>query len=217
MKNVLSTLALASAATLGAFSASGLITPVWAQVAGATTVSEATVTESTKLAMGWSVKKTLMGKTVYNEAGQKVGKVEDLIISPDRSVSYVIVGAGGFVGIGRHDVAIPVTQVRDLGGRLVMAGATPDTIKSLPAFTYASDSTRRDQFLEAAGKDIAKGRADAKAKLDVQITALQLDVKSAEARVAEMKQASTAKWRQHEADLNAATARLRQSTEKAEG
>lgn len=231
MKNVLSTWALASAATLGAFSASSHFTPAWAQVAGATTVSEATVTESTKLAMGWSVKKALMGKTVYNEAGQKVGKVEDLIISPDRSVSYVIVGAGGFVGIGRHDVAIPVTQVRDLGGRLVMAGATPDTIKGLPAFTYASDSTRRDQFLEAAGKDIAKGRAalaslektaakagaEAKAKLDVQITALQLDVKSAEARVAEMKQASTAKWRQHEADLNAATARLRQSTEKAEG
>ena len=227
MKHILSTLALASATALGAFSVAG---PAWAQVAGSTT-TEVTVAESTKLAMGWSVKKSLMGKTVYNEAGQKVGKVEDLIVSPDRSVSYVIVGAGGFVGIGRHDVAIPVTQVRDIGGRLVMAGATPDTVKSLPAFTYASDTTRRDQFLEAAAKDIAKGRSalatleksagsastEAKARLDVQITALQLDVKSAEARVAEMKQASVAKWRQHEAELNAATARLRLSTEKAAG
>ncbi|WP_295679865.1 hypothetical protein [uncultured Nevskia sp.] len=45
-----------------------------------------------------------MGKTIHNEAEQKVGKVEYLIISPD-SVSYAI------AGIGRHDVAIPVTQI----------------------------------------------------------------------------------------------------------
>ena len=82
--------------------------PVMAQVAGGTTSMGVAVVETTQLAMGWSVKKTLMGKTVYNETGAKVGKVEDLIISPDKFVSYVIVGAGGFVGIGRHDVAIPV-------------------------------------------------------------------------------------------------------------
>lgn len=83
--------------------------PATAQVAGGTTTVDTAVIESTRLAMGWSVKKTLMGKTVYNEAGQKVGKVEDLIIAPDRNLSYVIVGAGGFIGIGRHDVAIPVS------------------------------------------------------------------------------------------------------------
>ena len=60
--------------------------------------------------MGWSVKKTLMGKTIYNDVGQKIGTVEDLIVSPERNVSYVIVGAGGLVGVGRHDVAIPVAQ-----------------------------------------------------------------------------------------------------------
>jgi hypothetical protein len=55
-------------------------------------------------------------------AGEKVGKVEDLIISPDKSVSYDIVGAGGFVGIGRHDVAIPFAQIHDQAGKLVMPG-----------------------------------------------------------------------------------------------
>jgi sporulation protein YlmC with PRC-barrel domain len=231
MKKNLSGVALAALAAVCVLCTAG---PVAAQVAGGTTTVDASVTESTKLAMGWSVKKTLMGKTIYNDAGVKVGKVEDLIISPDKNVSYVIVGAGGFVGIGRHDVAIPVTQIQDKAGKLVMAGATKDSIKAMPEFTYATDTTdttKRDAFVAAADKDIAKGKAavaslekkagtaaaDAKTKIDVDITALQSDVKSAEAKLAEMRQASAVRWKDFEADVSAATARLRKSTEKALG
>lgn len=205
--------------------------PVAAQVAGGTTTMETSVTESTQLALGWSVKKALMGKTIYNDAGVKVGKVEDLIIAPDNNVSYVIVGAGGFIGIGRHDVAIPVTQIQDKAGKLVMAGATKEMIKGMPGFAYATDTTKRDAFVAAADKDIAKGRAaiaslenkagaaaaDGKAKIEVEISALQLDVKSAEAKLSEMKQARAVRWREFEADVSAATARLRKSVDKAMG
>jgi len=205
--------------------------PAVAQVAGGTTTAEVSITESTQLAMGWSVKKTLMGKTIYNEAGDKVGKVDDLIISPDKSLSYVIVGAGGFVGIGRHDVAIPVTQIKEQGGRLVMAGATKDMIKAMPEFSYAPNTARRDAFVAAADKDIAKGKAavaslekkagaagaEAKARIDVEITALQSDVKSAEAKLADMRQAGAARWKEFESDVSAAMARLRKATAKAMG
>lgn len=205
--------------------------PVAAQVAGGTSTMDVSGRESTQTATGWSVKKTLLGKTVYNDAGVKVGKVDDLIISPDRNVSYVIVGAGGFVGIGRHDVAIPVAQIQDKAGTLVMAGATKESIKAMPGFTYASDTTKRDAFVAAADKDIAKGRAavaslekkagaasaDAKARLDVDITALQSDVNSAEAKLSEMRQASAMRWKEFEANVSAATARLRKSTDKAVG
>lgn len=200
-----------------------------AQVAGATTTVGVSITESTQLAIGWSVKKTLMGKTVYNDAGDKVGKVEDLIISPDKNVSFVIVGAGGFVGIGRHDVAVPISQIQDKAGKLVMAGASKDTIKAMPGFTYATDTSRRDQFVAAADKDIAKGKAkiadleksvrvaatDVKAKINLEIAALQADVKSAEGKLGEMKQATAARWKEFEADVSAATARLRKSIETA--
>ena len=210
MKNKLSSVTLATLALLGALYASG---PVQAQVAGGTTTVDTSVIESTTLAMGWSVKRTLMGKTIYNDSGQKVGKVEDLIISPDKSVSYVIVGAGGFVGIGRHDVAIPVTQIDDKSGKLVMPGATQDMIKNMPEFAYATDTTRRDAFVAAADKDIAKGNArlaelekkageastEAKAKIDLQSTALKADLKSAESKLSEMKQATAARWREFEA------------------
>jgi sporulation protein YlmC with PRC-barrel domain len=216
---------------LAALSALALSGPALSQVAGGSTTVEASVTESTTLAMGWSVKKTLMGQTVYNEAGRKVGEVEDLIIAPDRSVSYVIVGAGGFVGIGRHDVAVPMTQIRDLGGRLVMAGATPDSIKAMPAFDYATDDTRRDRYAALAMQDIVRGRtalaglekdasvasADAQARMGMQITSLRLDLQSAETKLSEMKQASASRWREFETDLNAARARVRAGADKATG
>ena len=226
MNKRLSTLAMAVLAVVGAL---GTVGPVSAQVAGGTTTVEASITESTRLAMGWSVKKTLMGKTIYNDAGVKVGKVEDLIISPDKNVSYVIVGAGGFVGIGRHDVAVPVAQIQDKAGKLVMAGATKESIKAMPGFTYATDTGKRDAFVAAASKDIADGKAavaslerkagaavaGAKTQIDADITALQSDVKSAEAKLSEMNQANSVRWREFEADVSAATARLRKSTEKA--
>lgn len=228
MKTNFNRISLAMLTAIGALCLSG---PAAAQVAGGTTTAEVNITESTQLAMGWSVKKTLLGKTIYNDAGAKVGKVEDLIISPDKNVSYVIVGAGGFVGIGRHDVAIPVAQIKEQAGKLVMPGATQDMIKGMPEFTYATNTVKRDAFVAAADKDIANGKtavanlekkaaaagADAKARIDVEATALRSEVKSAEAKLSDMKQAGAVRWREFEADVSAATARLRKATQKAMG
>jgi sporulation protein YlmC with PRC-barrel domain len=197
-----------------------------AQVAGSTTTTlGVTVTESTQMALGWSVKKSILGKTVYNELGDKVGKVEDLIVAPDKGVSYLIIGAGGFIGMGRHDVAIPVTQVQDKAGKLVMAGATKDTIKAMPAFDYASDTAQRDRFIAAADSDIAKAKAklvdlqkkaseataDAKTKLDVQVAELKVDLKTAEDKLTELKNATVKKWKAMEASVSASMARVRKA------
>lgn len=220
-----------TAIALALMSTSGMINTVSAQVAGGTTSMETTITESTKLAMGWSVKKTLLGKTIYSDTGAKIGKVEDLIISPDKSVSYVIVGAGGFIGIGRHDVAIAVNQIQDVSGKLVMAGATKEMIKGMPQFAYSTDTSKRDAFVAAADRDIAKGRAavaglekkaneataEAKVKINSDIAALQSDVKSAEGKLTDMKHATSVRWKEFESDVNAAIARLRKSTDKATG
>jgi sporulation protein YlmC with PRC-barrel domain len=107
-----------------------------AQVAGSTTVGVA-VEEMKAVALGWSVKRQILGQAVYNEQKQRVGKIDDLIIAPDTAVSFVIVGAGGFVGLGKHDVAIPVTQLKQQDGKFVLPGATKEAIKALPKFEYA--------------------------------------------------------------------------------
>jgi sporulation protein YlmC with PRC-barrel domain len=107
-----------------------------AQTAGSTTLGVA-VEELKVVAVGWSVKKQILGKTVYNENNQKVGRIDDLIVAPDSAVSFAIVGAGGFVGLGRHDVAIPIQQIKLQDAKFILPGATKEAIKALPKFEYA--------------------------------------------------------------------------------
>ena len=125
-----------TALTLAGLVAVGVVGPVYAQVAGSSTVG-VTVEEMKVVALGWSAKKKIMGKAVYNDKNEKIGTVDDLIITPDKSVSYAIIGAGGFLGMGKHDVAIPVSQFKEDKGRIVLAGATKDALKAMPKFEYA--------------------------------------------------------------------------------
>ena len=212
--------------TLVTIGVSGAVGTASAQVAGSTTLG-ISVVEATRLTLGWSVKKSILGKLVYNEAGDKVGKVEDMIIAPDKNVSYLIIGAGGFIGINRHDVAIPVSALQDKGGKLILPGATKDIVKSMPRFEYASDTTQRDQFVANAEEDMAKAKTkvadlkkkaatattDVKAKFDKQAEGLNSDLKAAEEKLAEMNRAAARRWRDFEGDVNAAMARLRKSLE----
>ena len=57
-------------------------------------------------------------------------------------MSYAIIGAGGFLGIGKHDVAILVSQIRREGDRYVLPGATKKAIQELPKFEYANKFSR---------------------------------------------------------------------------
>lgn len=107
------------------------------QVVGSTQLGVA-YAELRDVTTGWSTKKQVLGKKVFNDNGQTVGKIDDIIVSPDKAVSYAIIGAGGFLNVGRHDVAIPVNQLKEDGGRFILAGATKEAIKAMPEFEYAS-------------------------------------------------------------------------------
>ena len=105
-------------------------------VAGETTLG-VVAAEMKEVVLGWSAKKDILGKPVYNEKGEKIGSVDDVIITPDKAVSYAIIGTGGFVVLAKHDVAIPITQIKVEGDKLVLPGATKEALKELPDFQYA--------------------------------------------------------------------------------
>jgi sporulation protein YlmC with PRC-barrel domain len=108
-----------------------------APVAGVTTrVIGVTADELVMVAKGWSAKNQIMGKDVYNDKNEKVGVVEDLIITPEKAVSYAIIGTGGFLGMDKHDVAIPVNHFKMLDGKVTLPGATKEAVKAMPAFKY---------------------------------------------------------------------------------
>jgi sporulation protein YlmC with PRC-barrel domain len=109
-----------------------------APVAGTTTGAIAvTADELLIVAKGWSAQKQIVGKDVYNDKNEKVGVVDDLIITPDKAVSYAIIGTGGFLGMAKHDVAIRVNHFKLVEGKITLPGATKEAVKAMPAFEYA--------------------------------------------------------------------------------
>jgi sporulation protein YlmC with PRC-barrel domain len=101
-----------------------------------------TVVEMEAVLLGWSAKRDLLGKAVINDKRERIGKVEDLIITPvtdakTPAATFAIIGVGGFLGIGRNDVAIPMEQLQVQNGQMVLPGATKDALKALPKFEYA--------------------------------------------------------------------------------
>lgn len=95
-------------------------------------------TEMQAVVAGWSARKNILGKAVYNEDNQRIGTIDDIIIAPGNAVSFAIIGAGGFLGLGKHDVAIPVDQIgMQDNNKFILPGATKDALKALPKFEYA--------------------------------------------------------------------------------
>ena len=94
--------------------------------------------QETNLAQkGWSAKKDIIGKAVYNDNNEKIGDVNDVIFSRNNSASFVVVGAGGFLGMGEHDVAVPLSRIKHDNDKLILPGATKEALKKMPEFRYA--------------------------------------------------------------------------------
>ena len=101
-----------------------------AQVAGSTFLGS-TYAELRDVAVGWSAKRQIIGSPVFNDLNERIGSIDDVIVTPDKSVSYAIINAGGFLAVTKHDVAVPVSQLKLVDNRLVLAGATKDALRAL--------------------------------------------------------------------------------------
>ena len=104
-------------------------------VAGTETVG-ISVEESKIAALGWSAEKRILHKAVYNDNNKKIGVIDDIIVSPEKSVSYAVIGVGGFLGMDRHNVLIPFSHLRTKGNKLLLPGASKSALKDLPEFKY---------------------------------------------------------------------------------
>jgi hypothetical protein len=88
------------------------------------------------LATGFRVSKVL-GATVLNEASEKVGTIDDLIVTPSDKVPYAVLSIGGLLGMGTRLVVVPYDTLKAGDKNMVLPGATRDSLKTLPEFNYA--------------------------------------------------------------------------------
>lgn len=98
------------------------------------------VAELEAIATGYRISK-LLRQPVYNDKNEKIGKTEEFIVRPDGTLSYAIIDVGGFLGLGAHRVAIPVSQFTSVKPRIVLSGATKEALKQMPEFKYSADQS----------------------------------------------------------------------------
>jgi len=59
----------------------------------------------------WRASK-LMGLNVYNEANEKLGDVNELLVDKSGKIEAVVIGIGGFLGMGEHDIAVSMDKLK---------------------------------------------------------------------------------------------------------
>jgi hypothetical protein len=102
---------------------------------------ELVVVDVKAVARGYRASK-LKGANVTSEKNDKVGEIDDIIIGRDRAV-FAVLQVGGLLGVGGHLVAVPFQslQIDETGRKIVLAGASRDSVRKLPEFKHAPDSS----------------------------------------------------------------------------
>ena len=129
MRTILATAAVAAAAALAM--------PALVLAQGTPQTVQLVKVDVVKVSTGYRASKVL-GSSVVNEAGDTVGKIDEIIVGPDGKAPFVVLSVGGFLGVGDKLVALPYEQMRTDGKKIVLPGATKDSLKSLPEFKYSS-------------------------------------------------------------------------------
>ncbi len=111
------------------------------QQTGATLGAPKLVVASVRLDGGWRASK-FIGSAVYDDQNQKIGTVDDLVMTGKDKVAVAVLSVGGFLGLGNKLVAIPFDQLSyDPGSKdakVVMPSANKDTLTKMPSFTYGN-------------------------------------------------------------------------------
>lgn len=77
----------------------------------------------------------LMKMNVLNAKGNTLGDVEHVLMSTKDSKPYVVIGHGGFLGLGEKLVALPLDSMFLRDSDLVMRGLTDDQIRAMPSWS----------------------------------------------------------------------------------
>src|SRR5690606_5902339 len=87
----------------------------------------------------------VIGESVYNGTGEEaenIGKVTDLVISPDGNVEAIVVGVGGFLGIGQKEVALEYDLIewseQPDGERWLVVPTTKEALEAQAEFDRAA-------------------------------------------------------------------------------
>ena len=79
-------------------------------------------------------------QNVYDPGDNKIGEIMDVLVDREGKISTLIVGVGGFLGMGEKDVAVPFNAVqlttKDNNKFYLVMNSTKDALKAAKGFKY---------------------------------------------------------------------------------
>jgi sporulation protein YlmC with PRC-barrel domain len=78
-------------------------------------------------------------QNVYDNRDNKIGEVNDLLLDSGGKVNAVMVGVGGFLGVGEKNVAVPFQALKVTekdGKRYLVLDTTKEALQTAPGYTY---------------------------------------------------------------------------------
>ena len=119
-------------------------------------------TEKMDLKGSWRSTK-LIGLNVYNRADEKLGDINEILLDHEGKVKAVVIGVGGFLGMGEHDIAVSMDKLRFMEEPHKSATAKVDRTESkttgsanAPARRDAANDWAPDHAVMDATKDQLK-------------------------------------------------------------
>jgi len=90
----------------------------------------------------WRTSK-LIGVNVYNDSNEKLGSISEMITDKQGKIDKVIIGVGGFLGVGQHDIAVNWDQLKftDTPVPSTVSSAAPGSPSTAPSATVGSSSS----------------------------------------------------------------------------
>ncbi|HXL27726.1 MAG TPA: PRC-barrel domain-containing protein [Bradyrhizobium sp.] len=128
---------LAKSMTAGLIGSALLASVAFAQTPTATTdranTPPAAASESA-FQDNWRASK-VVGVSVYNDNNESLGSISDLLMDKSGNIKAVVIGVGGFLGVGEHLVAIPFDKIKFVNEPVAYTGVAgaPNAPGSRPA------------------------------------------------------------------------------------
>jgi sporulation protein YlmC with PRC-barrel domain len=130
--------------TAGLVGTALLATAAFAQAPTATTdranMAPAAASDSSSYQGNWRASK-LVGLSVYNDNNESLGSINDLLTDKSGNIKAVVIGVGGFLGVGEHLVAVPLDKIKFVNEPVVYAGAPKTATNTSSTSTLPPSST----------------------------------------------------------------------------
>jgi len=97
----------------------------------------------------WRASK-LVGLAVYNDANEKLGDISEILLDKSGKINAVIIGVGGFLGVGQHDIAVTFDKLKWVDEPIRSASAD-----KMPGSSGTSSTARPSTTTGAAGGGMA--------------------------------------------------------------